>query len=143
MAERPRRMLAHDLVCPHRLEHREILAGTDVPQHHARIALQHPLLRALDGTPLERRCVFRRAHHENLARLRARALARSRIVKHRARGERGFTQRSRERHVPRTHLLGRLANFPFCNPLNDGTANAQAGNNSTRKHSTSELLPSP
>lgn len=48
--ERPRRMLPHNRtpVFAHRLQHRRIIHRPQVPEHNARVTLQHPQLRALD-----------------------------------------------------------------------------------------------
>ena len=85
---------------------RRVGRRADVSEHHRRVAHQTAQLRALHGTPLERRAELVLCQRQNIARERRRILANEEL----SRGERRSRgQFPSELHIPRTHILTDVA----------------------------------
>ena len=122
-SQRPRRMLAHEwLVALQRyLEQRHVIRRADVAEHHGRIPSEPTPLRALHRAPLEARTELVLRHREELACEGPRIL----WIQSPARRERGLSHLTRERHVPRAHLLGDVSTYRYCASACDRNARAK------------------
>ena len=95
----------------------------DVSQNHRRIPLQPRQLRPLHRRLPERRDERVLIQRQDVSRQRHRILPGDEP----SRGKRRIlSQRLRKLHVPRTHALGDVSVYPFCDSTDDGRANTRA-----------------